>query len=129
VLETRKLKLGPEHPDTLTSMNHLSPFWKAQGRLTEALDLLRSCHRSEQKKLGPNHPYTLSTSEALKRWERESRVQVQDEDEANDQELSTQIESVDLLGSQRFKREKRRKGGSDFVIGFSLFFSSSARKD
>ncbi|KAF1966426.1 kinesin light chain [Bimuria novae-zelandiae CBS 107.79] len=36
VMETRKTKLGADHPSTLTSMNNLSVTYKHQGRWTEA---------------------------------------------------------------------------------------------
>jgi len=39
VMETSKRVLGPEHPDTLTSMNNLSFTWKAMGKQAEALKL------------------------------------------------------------------------------------------
>lgn len=42
-METRKRMLGPEHPDTLTSMNNLAFTWKGHGRDTEALKLIEEC--------------------------------------------------------------------------------------
>ena len=39
-LEKRKAKLGPDHPDTLTSMNNLAMAYKATGKLDKALPLL-----------------------------------------------------------------------------------------
>ncbi|CAA9959477.1 hypothetical protein PTMSG1_02895 [Pyrenophora teres f. maculata] len=38
VMETRKKKLGADHPDTLTSMANLAFTWKAQGRSAEACE-------------------------------------------------------------------------------------------
>ena len=35
-METRKIVLGPEHPDTLTSMNNLALTYGDQGRWAEA---------------------------------------------------------------------------------------------
>ncbi|KAF2474439.1 uncharacterized protein BDR25DRAFT_166411, partial [Lindgomyces ingoldianus] len=32
VMETRKKKLGADHPDTLTSMANLAPTYRNQGR-------------------------------------------------------------------------------------------------
>jgi hypothetical protein len=46
VMETRKTVLGPEYPDTLSSMAGLSDTYQGQGRWTEAL-------------LGPEHPSIL----------------------------------------------------------------------
>ena len=36
---TRQAKLGPEHPDTLTSMNNLAVAYQAAGKLDLALPL------------------------------------------------------------------------------------------
>ena len=36
---TRQAKLGPEHPDTLTSMNNLALAYQAAGKLDLALPL------------------------------------------------------------------------------------------
>ncbi|PKS05676.1 hypothetical protein jhhlp_008196 [Lomentospora prolificans] len=68
VMETRKLKLGDDHPSTLTSMANLAFTWKAQGRLTDALSLMRSCASSQQRTLGLRHPHTLSSLAALDDW-------------------------------------------------------------
>ena len=38
-LELRKAKLGPDHPDTLTSMNNLAMAYQAAGKLDLALPL------------------------------------------------------------------------------------------
>jgi hypothetical protein len=40
VMETRKIKLGADHPDTLTSMANLAFTWKSSGYNTQALYLL-----------------------------------------------------------------------------------------
>ena len=41
VMETRKEKLGADHPNTLTSMSNLAIIWREQSRDTEALTLIR----------------------------------------------------------------------------------------
>ena len=41
VMETSSRVLGPEHPDTLTSMNNLAFTWEGQGHLRDALELMR----------------------------------------------------------------------------------------
>ncbi|KAH8751070.1 hypothetical protein F5883DRAFT_352484, partial [Diaporthe sp. PMI_573] len=51
VLETRKQKLGPTHPDTLTSMANLAFTWYSQGRITDAIDLMDSCIQALHKVL------------------------------------------------------------------------------
>ncbi|KAJ5911034.1 uncharacterized protein N7473_000337, partial [Penicillium subrubescens] len=49
VMETRKMKLGADHPDTLTSMNNLASTYMAQWRWEDSMacpDFRRSsCHR------------------------------------------------------------------------------------
>ncbi|KAK4172406.1 hypothetical protein QBC36DRAFT_390435 [Triangularia setosa] len=54
VMETRKTKLGTDHPDTLTSMNNLACTWKSQGRHSDALALMRD--------------YALSSLAAVAKW-------------------------------------------------------------
>ncbi|KAJ5140331.1 hypothetical protein N7448_003739 [Penicillium atrosanguineum] len=71
VMETRKRKLGEDHPDTLSSMANLAFTWKSSGNDAEAVKLLRDCLVKQQQTLGQNHPDTLSTSEALLEWETE----------------------------------------------------------
>jgi serine/threonine protein kinase len=56
---TRAAKLGPEHPDTLTSMNNLASGYHAAGKLDLALPLLKETLKRTKAKLGPDHPYTL----------------------------------------------------------------------
>src|SRR5205823_2759271 len=60
--ETLKLvtaKLGPEHPNTLLTMNNLANAYRATGRLGEALPLLEETLKGFKTKLGPDHPTTL----------------------------------------------------------------------
>ncbi|RYP58915.1 hypothetical protein DL770_010331 [Monosporascus sp. CRB-9-2] len=65
VMETRKMKLGANHPDTLTSMANLALTYRNQGRWEEAEELqakeLEICTRV----LGPKHPDTLISMENL----------------------------------------------------------------
>jgi len=42
-IETRNTVLGAEHPSTVNSMNSLACTWKAQGKHTEALDMVGKC--------------------------------------------------------------------------------------
>lgn len=62
--------LGENHPSTLTSMANLAFTWKSQGRLDEALALMRRCVEFQQRILGPDHPSTISNFCTLRRWER-----------------------------------------------------------
>ncbi|KAI2885598.1 hypothetical protein CBS13152_7503 [Aspergillus niger] len=61
VMESRKQVLGPEHPDTLTSMGNLASTYRNQGRWKEAEDLevqeLEIC----KQVLGSKHPDTLTS--------------------------------------------------------------------
>jgi len=69
VMATRKQKLGPDHPDTLTSMNNLAYMCEGQGRLPEALALVQECVRARRDVLGAQHPHYLSSLKALHAWE------------------------------------------------------------
>ena len=70
-MEMRKRVLGPEHPDTLTSMNNLAFTWKWYGRDKEAMELMKECVALWTKVVGINHPQTLSSSTALLAWQTE----------------------------------------------------------
>ena len=41
-LADRERVLGPDHPDTLSSRNNLAVAYRAAGRLTDAIPLLRA---------------------------------------------------------------------------------------
>ncbi|CAG8108440.1 unnamed protein product [Penicillium nalgiovense] len=68
-METRKRKLGADHPDTLTSMANLAFTWESTGQHAEAIDLLRACVVKQQRVLGLAHPDTVSTEDTLLEWE------------------------------------------------------------
>ncbi|KAL2199928.1 hypothetical protein P885DRAFT_75110 [Corynascus similis CBS 632.67] len=53
-METRKRVLGEDHPDTLTSMANLACTWKSQGRLEDALDLIKTCFHHQQQEHNGN---------------------------------------------------------------------------
>jgi Tetratricopeptide repeat len=60
-METRKTKLGVDHPDTLTSMANLaSTFWN-QGRWEKAEKLELQVIETRKTKLGADHPDTLTS--------------------------------------------------------------------
>jgi len=59
-LESRERLLGPEHPDTLTSVNNLAHCLNALGDAAGALPLYRRALESKERVLGPEHPNTLS---------------------------------------------------------------------
>ena len=71
VIETRKTKLGADHPDTLTSMANLAFTLQSQARYAEALALMEKCFQSRQQVLGEQHPYTQSSFDTLNDWRAE----------------------------------------------------------
>ena len=62
---TREAKLGPEHPDTLTSMNNLAVASQDAGKLDLALPLFEETLKLRKAKLGPGHSNTLSSMNNL----------------------------------------------------------------
>ncbi|KAK3937341.1 putative kinesin light chain [Diplogelasinospora grovesii] len=84
VMKTSKTKLGPDHPDTLTSINNLASTYRDQGRWEEAKKLQVQVMKTSKTKLGPDHPNTLMSMNNLAstlwkqgRWEEAEKVQVQ----------------------------------------------------
>ena len=71
-LETEKRVLGAEHPGMLTRMGNLAFTWKKQGRVAEAIELMKKCVQLQTQILGAGHPDTLSSSEDLIEWETEN---------------------------------------------------------
>jgi tetratricopeptide (TPR) repeat protein len=59
VLAIREESLGPDHPDTATSLNNLAMLYEKQGRHREALPLLERALAICERTLGPEHPDTL----------------------------------------------------------------------
>jgi tetratricopeptide (TPR) repeat protein len=57
--------LGPDHPDTLASMNNLALSYATLGRLTDAIKLCEETLALRRAKLGPNHPDTLKSMNNL----------------------------------------------------------------
>jgi serine/threonine protein kinase len=64
-LDLRKAKLGPDHPDTLSSMNNLAASYADLGRQREALTLCEETLKLMKAKLGPDHPDTLTSMNNL----------------------------------------------------------------
>ncbi|RHZ52142.1 hypothetical protein CDV55_102329 [Aspergillus turcosus] len=83
VLDIRRRVLGPEHPNTLTSMNSLaSNYWK-QGRWKDAEELGVEVLKLRKQVLGPEHPNTLASMGSLAltyqkqgRWKEAEELQV-----------------------------------------------------
>ena len=64
-LEFRMNVLGPEHPDTLESMNNLSLTLNSQGKYVEAKQIHRQTLELRMKVLGSEHPHTLESMNNL----------------------------------------------------------------
>jgi len=56
---------GPDHPDTLMSMNNLASAYKDAGRAQDALPLYEDTLKLRKVKLGPDHPDTLFVMDNL----------------------------------------------------------------
>jgi tetratricopeptide (TPR) repeat protein len=57
--------LGPEHPDTLTSISNLGSVLTDQGKYEEAEAMHRRALQGYEKVLGPEHPNTLTSMHNL----------------------------------------------------------------
>ncbi|KAM0478578.1 hypothetical protein ACHAPX_005167 [Trichoderma viride] len=84
VMESRKAKLGADHPKTLKSMSNLASTLSSQGRWEEAEKLNVQAMESRKAKLGADHPSTLASMNNLAliyrnqgRWEEAEKVGVQ----------------------------------------------------
>jgi tetratricopeptide (TPR) repeat protein len=64
-LERFQEKLGPDHPDTLTSLSNLAKAYEAAGQRDKVLGLFEQALAKRQAKLGANHSLTLRGTEAL----------------------------------------------------------------
>ena len=84
-METRKTKLGADHPDTLNSMANLASTYWNQGRWEEAEKLFVQARDTRKTKLGADHPDTLTSmanlastySESRRRWDAAEELEVQ----------------------------------------------------
>ncbi|PZD23729.1 kinesin light chain 1, partial [Pyrenophora tritici-repentis] len=71
VMETRKTKLGADHPDTLSSMANLAFTLHSQNRSREAFALMERCCQLREQVLGEQHPDTQSSLNTLTNWRAE----------------------------------------------------------
>ena len=60
-LQCRKVKLGPDHPETLATMIGLAQVYKNQGRYEEAETLYLQCLEGRKVKLGADYCDTLAS--------------------------------------------------------------------
>jgi len=59
-LEIRRVRLGDEHPDTLSSMNSMGLLLVSQSKLTEAEPYVREVLETRRRVLGDEHEHTLT---------------------------------------------------------------------
>ncbi|KAK2005502.1 TPR-like protein [Colletotrichum eremochloae] len=64
-LELKEKVLGPENPDTLSSMNNLALVLDSQGKYEEAEQMHRQTLELREKVLGPENPDTLASMNNL----------------------------------------------------------------
>ncbi|KAF8536533.1 hypothetical protein BDD12DRAFT_781369 [Trichophaea hybrida] len=60
-LEGREKVLGPDHPDTMTSVNNLAQVLQSQGKCEQAEQMNRRVLEGREKVLEPDHPDTLTS--------------------------------------------------------------------
>ena len=53
--------MGPEHPNTATSLNNLALLYEAQGSYAQAEPLYKRALAIREKVLGPEHPDTAQS--------------------------------------------------------------------
>ncbi|KAF3007144.1 hypothetical protein E8E15_000324 [Penicillium rubens] len=106
VMETRKTKLGEDHPDTLTSMANLALTYSNQGRWDEAEQLQVQLMETRKTKLGEDHPDMLTSMANLAltysnqgRWDEAEQLDVQGRwDEAEQLDVQVMETSKTKLG-------------------------------
>jgi tetratricopeptide (TPR) repeat protein len=60
-LAIRERELGPDHPNTATSLQNLANLLRDQGQVTSARPLFERALAIREKAIGPNHPVTASS--------------------------------------------------------------------
>ncbi len=60
-----KVKLGPDHPDTLTMMSNLAVVYQSVGRIEDSIALLEQTIELKKKKFDADNPDTLASMAAL----------------------------------------------------------------
>jgi hypothetical protein len=71
-LEARERVLGPEHPDTLRSVNNLAELLRGKGDHAGAEPLYRRALEGNERVQGPEHPNTVKFRQNLAVLLRES---------------------------------------------------------
>ncbi|KAH7378665.1 kinesin light chain 1 [Pyrenochaeta sp. MPI-SDFR-AT-0127] len=92
VLSVRENVLGPEEPDTLTSMDQLAGALSCQGKYAEAAKLHRETLELRKKVLGDEHPQTLvSMDHAARELRHLGKYAEAEEMHRNELELSKKV--------------------------------------
>ncbi len=58
-------RLGPDHPDTISTRNNLAAAYQAAGRIAQAISLHEAAHKQYETKLGPDDPHTIAARNDL----------------------------------------------------------------
>jgi Tetratricopeptide repeat len=61
-------RLGPDHPDTLTTRSNIAAWTGQAGDARGALELFTALLPDQQRILGPDHPDTLATRSNIAAW-------------------------------------------------------------
>jgi serine/threonine protein kinase/tetratricopeptide (TPR) repeat protein len=64
-LALRERTLGPDHPDTLESMDNLASAYRGAGQVADAIPLFERALKLQRSTLGPDHLHTLITLDCL----------------------------------------------------------------
>ena len=67
VYQTETIKLGSDHPVTLTTHRDIARYLLGKGDLNDALTIYREVYQTQTIKLGSDHPVTLTTHRDIAR--------------------------------------------------------------
>ena len=121
---SREKALGPEHPDTATSLNNLAELYRATGAYAQAEPLYKRALAITEKALGPEHPDTATSLNnlALLYW-----AQARWSESAASMKRGLRIEESNArrvlpLGDESRKRAYAAMltGSTDGAVGLSL---------
>jgi tetratricopeptide (TPR) repeat protein len=76
-LTTYERVLGPEHPDTLSTVNNLAILYRRQGKYEQAEPLYQRALTTKERVLGPEHPDTVRTRENYTNFLQEMKKRAQ----------------------------------------------------
>ncbi|KAJ5620527.1 P-loop containing nucleoside triphosphate hydrolase protein [Penicillium lagena] len=100
VIETREQVLGPEHPDTLTSMSNLASIHRNQGRFKESEELEVQVIERFKRVLGPDHPHTLiSMANLASTYRYQGRFKESEELDVQVMEIRKQVLGLEHLST------------------------------